>query len=127
MRQDKTVQFSLSGAEAPARRLMSYQAEPGEFPRADIKELFKRGGYLHPITTPSRKVVTDDFPPNHVHHHGVWWAWTSTEFDGRKPDFWNMGDGKGRVEHGAIEQIQDIISTEQPMAHPPSSLNRIDG
>jgi hypothetical protein len=83
--------------------VMAYQAEPGGFPRNDIKPAFRRGGYLHPIYTPSGKLVTDDFPPNHVHHHGVWWAWTNTEFDGRKPDFWNVGDGKGRVEFVALD------------------------
>jgi len=78
--------------------LLEYQAEPGDLPRDDIKPLFKRGGYIHPIYTWKGKLVTDDFPPNHVHHHGVWWAWTKTEFEGRQPDFWNMGQGKGRVE-----------------------------
>ena len=82
--------------------LLEFQAEPGEFPRADIKELFRRGGYIHPILSPSGKMITDDFPPNHIHHHGVWWSWTKTEFDGRHPDFWNMGDGKGKVEFVAL-------------------------
>lgn len=90
--------------DAGLRRLMAYQAEPGEFPRPDIKPQFRRGGYLHPIATPKGRVVTDDFPPNHIHHHGVWWAWTHTEFDGRKPDFWNMGDNKGRVEFESVEK-----------------------
>ena len=97
------LQFTMAD-DSKLRRLMSYQAEPGEFPRADIKPVFKRGGYLHPITTPSGKVVTDDFPSNHIHHHGVWWAWTHTEFDGRQPDFWNMGDGKGLVEFEALDR-----------------------
>lgn len=96
--------FTLANPAGESKQLMSYQAEPGEFPRADIKQAFKRGGYLHPIRTPSGRLVTDDFPPNHVHHHGVWWAWTHTEFDGRKPDFWNMGDGKGRVEFEAVDK-----------------------
>jgi hypothetical protein len=94
------------GSARPGRAvssLLEYQAEPGAFPRADIKPIFRRGGYLHPIHTPSGKLVTDDFPTNHVHHHGVWWAWTNTEFDGRKPDFWNMGDGKGRVEFVSLD------------------------
>jgi hypothetical protein len=41
---------------------------------------------------------------NHKHHHGIWWAWTHTEFEGRQPDFWNMGDGKGTVEFAALDQ-----------------------
>lgn len=83
--------------------LLEYQAEPGPFPRDNIPELFRRGGYLHPLRTRSGRMVTDDFPRNHLHHHGVWWAWTRTEFDGRKPDFWNMGQGKGRVEFVAVD------------------------
>jgi len=98
------LNFGLAeGVSSKARPLVTYQAEPGAFPRPDIKPVFRRGGYLHPIYTPSGRLVTDDFPPNHVHHHGVWWAWTHTEFDGRKPDFWNMGDGKGRVEFVALD------------------------
>jgi hypothetical protein len=87
------------------RELMRYQAEAGELPRADIKEVFHRGGYLHPIYTPSGVLVTDDYPSNHVHHHGIWTAWTKTEFEGRAPDFWNMGDGKGRVEFVAVDDV----------------------
>jgi hypothetical protein len=26
-----------------------------------------------------------------VHHHGIWSPWTKTKFQGRSPDFWNMG------------------------------------
>ena len=103
-RSGSKLDFASLDADFKLRPLMSYQAEPGEFPRADIKPVFKRGGYLHPIATPSGKVVTDDFPANHVHHHGVWWAWTQTEFDGRQPDFWNMGDGKGLVEFEALDR-----------------------
>jgi hypothetical protein len=80
------------------KEILRYQAEAGALPRKDIKAIFKRGGYIQSIHTPSGKLVTDDFPPNHVHHHGVWSPWTKTEFEGRTPDFWNMGDGKGRVE-----------------------------
>ena len=83
---------------AKGKLLMEYQAEPGEFPRENIKPLFRRGGYLHPIYSLSGKTITDDFPPNHIHHHGIWFSWSLAEFEGRKTDFWNMGDGKGRVD-----------------------------
>lgn len=87
------------------QEILRYQAEAGELPRKDIKPIFRRGGYLQSIHTPSGKLVTDDFPPNHIHHHGVWSPWTKTEFEGRKPDFWNMGDGTGRVEFVALDGI----------------------
>ena len=83
--------------------VLEYQAEPGPLPRDTLSEKYIRGGYLHPVFTPSGRVVTDDFPANHVHHHGVWAPWTHTEFEGRHPDFWNMGEGKGRVEFVRLE------------------------
>ena len=102
-REQGKVKFGFARAGGAVLPLLDYQAEPGAFPREDIKAVFRRGGYLHPIYTPSGKLVTDDFPSNHIHHHGVWRAWTNTEFDGRKPDFWNMGDGKGRVEFVSLD------------------------
>lgn len=81
----------------------TYQMGGGELPRADIPEKFRRGGYLHPLLTPAGRQVTDDYPANHLHHHGVWSPWTKTKFEGRTPDFWNMGDRKGRVDFVALD------------------------
>jgi len=97
-RSGPAVEFTQRG-----RAVFRFQAEPGEPPRPDINPLFRRGGYLHPVFSPSGRQVTDDFPPNHIHHHGIWSPWTKTEFEGREPDFWNMGQGKGRVEFVALE------------------------
>jgi len=85
-------------------RRLEYQAEPGDLPRGDIKESYRRGGYLHPVWSPGGNVVTDDFPANHVHHHGVWFPWTKTKFKGREPDFWNMRAESGRVEFVQIDR-----------------------
>ena len=84
--------------------IVSYQAEPGDLPRSSVRKIFQRGGYLHPVYTPAGKIITDDFATNHLHHHGIWMAWTKTEFQGRHPDFWNMGDGKGRVEFVGLDK-----------------------
>ena len=42
-------------------------------------------------------MVTDDFPPDHAHQHGLFFAWVNTTFDGRKVDFWNQHNRTGRV------------------------------
>src|SRR4029434_1489401 len=34
--------------------------------------------------------------------HGIWFPWTKTECEGRQPDFWNMGQGKGTVEFVSV-------------------------
>lgn len=85
------------------REVARLVAGPGEFPRQGIRPEFLRGGYLHPVRTPAGRVVTDDYPPNHIHHHGLWTAWTRTRFQGHAPDFWNMGDRKGRVDFTALD------------------------
>tara|TARA_B110000014_G_scaffold115097_1_gene79098 strand:- start:1768 stop:2973 length:1206 start_codon:yes stop_codon:yes gene_type:complete len=80
------------------RTVLHYQAEKSRLPRADLNPIYRRGGYIHPVVTPGGTVITDDYPRNHKHHHGIWFPWTNTIFEGRKPDFWNMGNGTGTVE-----------------------------
>ena len=87
------------------KEILSYQAEPGELPSPEIPAKFIRGGYIQSIRTPSGRLITDDFPADHRHHHGVWSPWTKTEFEGRHPDFWNMGDGTGKVEFVALDEV----------------------
>ncbi|ARA92416.1 hypothetical protein AWN76_004030 [Rhodothermaceae bacterium RA] len=88
------------------RPVLHYQAEP-KAPPAGVDSIYTRGGYIHPVYTPSGVIVTDDFPHNHLHHHGIWAAWTRTRYDGREPDFWNMGDGTGTVVPVSAEGFAD--------------------
>lgn len=64
---------------------------------------FARSGYIHPLWNPSGQVVTNDFPPGHKHHYGLWFPWTNTTFEGRKVDFWNSGEKLGRIEHVGLD------------------------
>ncbi|MGV3720079.1 MAG: DUF6807 family protein, partial [Actinomycetota bacterium] len=59
--------------------------------------LFARAGYIHPLHAPNGAQVTDDFPKDHPHQRGVFFAWTKTEVGDLHPDFWNLGSGTGRV------------------------------
>ena len=84
--------------------ILTYNASPTDLPHTDIDPVYTRGGYIHPVYTPSQTLVTNDYPPNHVHHHGIWAAWTNTVFQGRTPDFWNMGGGTGTVVPVALDE-----------------------
>lgn len=88
--------------KAAGRELLGFQTKP-ELPEG-VKPVFARAGYIHPIYTPSGKLVSDDYPSDHYHHHGIWAAWTKTEFEGRHPDFWNVADGTGRVDFVGVGQ-----------------------
>jgi hypothetical protein len=52
------------------------------------------------------KIVTNDSPKNHLHHHGIWSAWTSSEFEGRKSNFWESKEKQGRIECIKVEDLR---------------------
>ena len=97
-RADRKLKVSVAG-----KPVLEYQAEPSDLPARGIQSNFQRGAYIHPILSPSGRLVTDDYPRDHRHHHGIWFPWTRTEFEGRAPDFWNMGQNSGRVEFAALD------------------------
>jgi hypothetical protein len=105
----KVVASTSDGAvklSAFGKPVFTYHTQKTEFPanRPDLTPIFHRAAYIHPVLTPSGVEVTGDYPRNHRHHHGIWMAWTHTDFEGRAPDFWNMGDGKGTIEFVALDK-----------------------
>jgi len=74
-------------------------------PPPGVDEVFARSGYIHPVWTPGGRVITNDFPPKHLHHHGIWFPWTSAVFEGRKSDFWNSKERQGRIECVKVEGL----------------------
>lgn len=75
-----------------------------------VNEIFKRGGYIHPVWSPGGEVLSRIQPPDHYHHYGIWNPWTRTEFEGREVDFWNLGEGQGTVRAKQVaERRQGIV------------------
>ena len=105
---------------AGSRKVFRYQMQ-GKLP-GGVGQAYLRGGYVHPIFTPAGALVSDDYPGDHRHHHGLWSAWASTTFEGRHIDFWNMGGGSAKVDfaelggtwdgavHGGLRSRQAHIS-----------------
>ncbi|MCA9184975.1 MAG: PmoA family protein, partial [Planctomycetales bacterium] len=72
---------------------------------ADIDPVFARSGFIHPLYSPGGRVLTDDYPPDHAHQHGVFTAWVNTTYDGKKVDFWNQKDRTGNVRHVSVDNL----------------------
>ena len=50
----------------------------GPITRSDLPETEKRRArscYIHPLYGLRGEILTDDFPEDHYHHHGVFWTW----------------------------------------------------
>ena len=88
------------------RDVLAYQVAM-KSPPDEITKPVAGDGFLHPVRTPSGAIVTDDFPPDHPHQHGLFYAWTKTTFRGHRVDFWNTHKGLGRVEH------RELISSKR--------------
>jgi hypothetical protein len=94
---DGGVDVALDG-----RPVVGYRVQPSPSLAGDAPAAAGRGGYLHPLSTPSGRAVTGDDDPGHPEQRGIWSAWGASRFDGRTPDFWHTGSGRGGVEFEAI-------------------------
>jgi hypothetical protein len=71
---------------------------------AGVDPAHERSAYLHPIRTPDGRVISNDFPPKHEHHHGIWFSWRTGEFEGRKLNAFAPLEKLGRQEHVKMEE-----------------------
>ncbi|MCU0229620.1 MAG: PmoA family protein [Bryobacterales bacterium] len=53
----------------------------------------RREGYVYPLYTPAGVSPLDDFPEDHWHHRGLFWAWPVIEYEGKTYDIWTLGPG----------------------------------
>lgn len=90
--------------------LLHYNASYVASPKRDAP-WYGRSGFVHPFYTPGGRVVTDDFPADHLHQHGLMFAWTSARIGQRHVDFWNSGPRSGVIEHVETVQVDDESCT----------------
>jgi imidazolonepropionase-like amidohydrolase/outer membrane protein assembly factor BamB len=86
--------------------LLRYQMEH-RVPPAGIDAAYGRSAHIHPVWTPKKLVVTDEFPPDHAHQSGIFLAYPKTSFEGREPNFWDLLGGTGYVRFKSLESTTD--------------------
>ncbi|MDO4583844.1 MAG: PmoA family protein [Planctomycetia bacterium] len=78
-------------AEDGQGKILAYHYRP--ISRKEIADFRNtRACYIHPLWGLQGEVLTDDFPPDHYHHHGIFWAWMHVERDGKDHDLWMSKD-----------------------------------
>jgi hypothetical protein len=45
---------------------------------------YHRSNYVHPLYGLEGEVLTEDFPDDHLHHHGIFWAWHQLYAEGKR-------------------------------------------
>jgi hypothetical protein len=112
---------------AGIRPLLTYRRSPVPT-TVTAKPLQTRNAYIHPLHAPNGAVVTDDFPPDHLHQRGVFFAWTKTRImlGGRelRPDFWNIGDATNGEEWEEV--LQESWTIDIPGALQPANPDALD-
>jgi len=61
----------------------------GDQLQEDLDPKHTRSCYIHPLFSLDGQVLTDDFPNDHLHHHGVFWTWPIVKTRGRDTQTWH--------------------------------------
>jgi len=94
-------------------RILFYQAKPLS---QDGK--FERAGYVHPLYDLDGNVLSEDFPADHRHHSGIFWAWHQLYVeDNRIGDPWICRDFLSRVESVEILNAGSDAAAIQATLH----------
>lgn len=83
-----------------ATRVLFYQAERKALPDGRAA----RSNYFHPLYDLDGNVLTEDFPKDHIHHRGIFWAWHQVRINGatvqdqwvNRDSFWTIRDTRIR-------------------------------
>lgn len=83
------------------RPVLFYRVRPGEG-----RESW-RVHYVHPMHSVDGAILTEDAPPDHVHHRGVFWAWRRILVDG-------VQVADGWVGKGLTLEVGPPVATDLP-------------
>lgn len=85
---DKSLELTEGGK--PVLVYNHGQVTSPKVPEKDTRRT--RGCFVHPIYGLDGEVITDDFPKDHYHHVGLFWAWPHVLIDGKHYDLWTYKD-----------------------------------
>lgn len=82
----------------------------GVIERKDIQDFRNcRCDYIHPLWGLDGEVLTEDFPRDHYHHHGIFWTWPHVEIDGVEYDLWMGKNIRQQFERFLACEVGDLL------------------
>lgn len=89
--------LEASEAEQPVLRYNFGKIVAESVPEDDPRR--ERACYVHPVWGMDGELLTDDFPRDHYHHHGIFWTWPHVIIDGKEHSLWDdRGDLRQRFQ-----------------------------
>lgn len=76
---------------------------------AGVDRKYARSNYIHPLWGIDGAVITDDFPADHPHHHGLSWGWPIIKTRGKTTSNWMPGTPPLR--HEFVRWIEKSATT----------------
>lgn len=78
--------------------VLVYNYGPVTPPEGLDPDRWARACYIHPLYGLDGEELTQDFPEDHYHHRGIFWAWPWTRAGERRMDLWLHEDCEPRFE-----------------------------
>lgn len=93
------------------KEVLYYQTEP-----RSIEGKYLRSNYFHPLWDLKGNIITEDFPPDHLHHRGIFWAWHQVLANGNSAgNLWELKDivqDVAEVEYALQPTGAGVLKTE---------------
>lgn len=70
-----------------------------------------RSSYVHPLYGLDGEVLTDDFPKDHYHHRGLFWAWPHVKIGDAEYSLWDLRGIRHQFESWLQKDVTDKAAT----------------
>lgn len=79
-----------------------------KIPKSDARR--SRACFVHPIYGLWGEVLTESFPRDHYHHHGLFWAWPHVRIEGKEYDLWVYNNIRQRFVRWLARQTSPVAA-----------------
>ncbi len=73
-------------------------------PPAGVDARYRRAGYFHPLYDLQGNIISEDFPDDHHHHRGIFWAWPESTLGDRKLNVWALDSVRPRAVNTQVKE-----------------------
>ncbi len=89
-------------------KVLFYQAKP-----KSLNGKYERADYIHPLFSLSGNVLTEDFPEDHLHQRGIYWAWHQIIYRGKHiADGWSCENMSWDVVNSRVLNKKESITLD---------------